>query len=45
MKTDYKNWMPKGMVLGSACTAALFLLFIKKVLTPTLRNSLCYKYT
>ncbi len=48
MKTDYKNWMPKGMVLGSACTAAVFLILslvfsvasisepVKKVLLPIL---------
>ena len=29
MKPDYKNWMPKGMVLtGAAVTAALLVLFI-----------------
>lgn len=25
MKTDYKNWMPKGMVLGTACGAGIAL--------------------
>ena len=48
MKTDYKNWMPKGMVMGSACGAALLLIGsivvalipiaepVKKVLVPIL---------
>ncbi|MCR4739321.1 MAG: class I SAM-dependent methyltransferase [Lachnospiraceae bacterium] len=26
MKADYKNWMPKGMVTGTACLAAAFLI-------------------
>jgi ubiquinone/menaquinone biosynthesis C-methylase UbiE len=26
MKADYKNWMPKGMVLGTACGAGIALL-------------------
>ncbi len=26
MKADYKNWMPKGMVAGFACGAAVFLI-------------------
>ena len=26
MKADYKNWMPKGMVMGSACAAAVFVI-------------------
>ena len=26
MKADYKNWMPKGMVLGTACGAAVALI-------------------
>ncbi|MCR5824270.1 MAG: class I SAM-dependent methyltransferase [Lachnospiraceae bacterium] len=48
MKTDYKNWMPKGMVMGSACGAIVFLICsivfalvpiadsVKKVLVPIL---------
>ncbi len=48
MKTDYKNWMPKGMVLGSACAAAVFAVLstvfalvpisgnVKKILLPIL---------
>ena len=48
MKPDYKNWMPKGMVMGSACGAALLLIGsivvalipiaepVKKVLVPIL---------
>lgn len=27
MKTDYKNWMPKGMVLGTAAGAGIALIF------------------
>ncbi len=35
IKPDYKNWMPKGMVLGMACGAAVFLLLsIVTLLTP-----------
>ncbi|MCR5719899.1 MAG: class I SAM-dependent methyltransferase [Lachnospiraceae bacterium] len=26
MKADYKNWMPKGMVIGTACGAGIMLL-------------------
>ncbi len=48
MKTDYKNWMPKGMVMGSACGSIVFLICsivfasvpiaesVKKVLVPIL---------
>ncbi len=48
MKTDYKNWMPKGMVLGSACGSLVFLILsvvftlvpisesVKKVLLPVI---------
>lgn len=48
MKTDYKNWMPKGMVMGSGCSAAVFLILsivfalapisggVQKVLLPIL---------
>ena len=48
MKTDYRNWMPKGMVMGSSCSAAIFLILtvvfaavpiahpVKKVLVPIL---------
>ena len=48
MKTDYKNWMPKGMVLGSACGSMVFLILsvvftlvpisesVKKVLLPVI---------
>ena len=48
MKTDYRNWMPKGMVMGSGCSAAIFLILtvifasvpiaypVKKVLVPIL---------
>jgi len=30
MKADYKNWMPKGMVMGTGCgmIASLVLFFI-----------------
>lgn len=46
MKPDYKNWMPKGMVLGCACGAGVLLIIsivlslvpipetVKKVLIP-----------
>ncbi len=48
MKTDYKNWLPKGMVMGSACGALTFLILsvvfalvpiagsVKKILLPVL---------
>lgn len=48
MKADYKNWMPKGMVMGSGCGAAVLLVGsvvfslaqiaepVKKVLVPIL---------
>ena len=48
MKADYKNWMPKGMVAGTACGALVFLILtavfaaapvaapVKKVLLPVL---------
>ena len=26
MKADYKNWMPKGMIAGFGCGAAVFLI-------------------
>jgi hypothetical protein len=35
MKPDYKNWMPKGMVMGSGCSAAVFLILsIVSALAP-----------
>ncbi len=35
MEVDYKNWMPKGMVIGTACggITMLFLFFILKIST------------
>ncbi len=48
MKTDYKNWMPKGMVMGCACGAGVFLICsivfmlvpiaesVKRILVPIL---------
>ena len=48
MKADYKNWMPKGMVAGFGCGAAVFLILtivfavaptsanVKKILVPLL---------
>ena len=48
MKADYKNWMPKGRVAGTACGALVFLILtavfaaapvaapVKKVLLPVL---------
>ena len=48
MKTDYKNWVPKGMVMGSACGATVLLVLsvvfpmvpisekVKKILLPIL---------
>jgi len=48
MKADYKNWMPKGMVMGFACGTLIFLILtivnalvpisesVKKVLMPIL---------
>ncbi|MCR4867261.1 MAG: class I SAM-dependent methyltransferase [Lachnospiraceae bacterium] len=39
MKADYKNWMPKGMVLGTAAGAGMALiLYIVFGLTPVLRE-------
>ena len=35
MKPDYKNWMPKGMVLtAAAATAVLLLLFVMASIIP-----------
>ncbi|MCR5720691.1 MAG: class I SAM-dependent methyltransferase [Lachnospiraceae bacterium] len=48
MKADYKNWMPKGMVMGTAFSALIFMILsivfisvpvsadVKKVLVPIL---------
>ncbi len=39
MKADYKNWLPKGMVLGTACGAGVALiLYIVFGLTPLLQK-------
>ncbi len=39
MKADYKNWMPKGMVLGTACGAAIALiLYIVFGIAPVLQE-------
>ncbi len=39
MKADYKNWMPKGMVIGTAAGASIALiLYIVFELTPVLRT-------
>jgi ubiquinone/menaquinone biosynthesis C-methylase UbiE len=39
MKADYKNWMPKGMVLGTACAAGVaLLLYIVFGIAPVLRE-------
>ena len=41
MKPDYKNWMPKGMVLTAAAVTAVFLLlFIVFGLTGLLSGTL-----
>lgn len=38
MKADYKNWMPKGMVLGTACGAGIaLLLYIVFGIAPILQ--------
>ncbi len=38
MKADYKNWMPKGMVLGTACGAGIALaLYIVFGIAPVLQ--------
>ena len=38
MKPDYKNWMPKGMVLGTACGAVIALaLYIVFGIAPVLQ--------
>ncbi|MCR5279813.1 MAG: class I SAM-dependent methyltransferase [Lachnospiraceae bacterium] len=39
MKADYKNWMPKGMVLGTACGAGIALvLYIVFGIAPVLQK-------
>ena len=39
MKADYKNWMPKGMVLGTACGAGIALvLYIVFGIAPVLQT-------
>ena len=35
MKADYKNWMPKGMVMGTGCgTIASLVLFLILGVSP-----------
>jgi ubiquinone/menaquinone biosynthesis C-methylase UbiE len=45
MKPDYKNWMPKGMVLAAVCATAVFLLLfivfgLTGIVTGTLKTVL-----
>ena len=38
MKADYKNWMPKGMIIGMACGAGVSLiLYIIFGIAPVLQ--------
>lgn len=39
MKPDYKNWMPKGMIIGMTVgTAVLFILLLLAMLIPGTKN-------
>lgn len=41
MKPDYKNWMPKGMIIGmSIGTAVLFILWLLALLIPGAKNGI-----
>lgn len=41
MKPDYKNWMPRGMIIGmTAGTAVLFILWLLALLLPGTKNGI-----